>query len=323
MKTILKIFMTCFIVTSIQAGCSEVINSLIISPRIEETLSTPTPVIIGMARDNKGRPINKGRVSLYLDKRLLAIVETNEYGVWSYAIKKTHALCDGFHYLDASIKHKINNVVWTQPSLFYVQATHAPIENGCGTISTSNSVILYPFDMSHLNTAKPVIIGQLLDANYAPVAHETVTIKIDGSSVGCAQSDSNGVFYYSPGKKLTDGSHSVEAYCVDCQTTLASSFEIDTEKPYAPVILTPTANSLITDGIALVSGLSEPNAIITSFLDTDIYGKVSYADEYGNWSTQYAVEDGDHVVTARATDLAGNQSLVSTARFFKAKEIMS
>ena len=177
--------------------------------------------------------------------------------------------------------------------------------------------------MSHLNTAKPVIIGQLLDANYAPVAHETVTIKIDCSSVGCTQSDKNGVFYYGLVKKLTDGPHIVEAYCVDGQTTLTSSFEVDTDTPYAPVILMPTPNSLITDGIALVSGLAEPNAIITTFLDSDTYGKVSYADEYGNWSTQYEVEDGDHVVTARATDLAGNQSLVSIARLFRAKEIMS
>lgn len=315
--------MTCFVVTSIQAECSEVINSFIISPRLEETVATPTPVIIGMTKDNKGRAIKKGRVSLYLDKRLLAIVETNEYGLWSYALKKSHAVCDGFHYLDASIQQKINNVVWTQPSLFYVQSTHAPIENGCGTISTFNSAILYPFDMSHLNTTKPVIIGQLLDANYSPVAHETVTLKIDGSSVGCTQSDSNGVFYYGLGKKLPDGSHSIEAYCVDCQTTLTSSFEVNTEKPYAPVILTPTANSLITDRIALVSGLSEPYAIITSFLDADTYGKISYSDDSGNWSTQYEVEDGDHVVTARATDLAGNQSFVSIARLFKAKEIMS
>lgn len=323
MKTMLKIFMSCFIATNIQAGCADVINSFIISPRLEETVSTPTPVIIGMARDSKGRAINKGRVSLYLDKRLLAVVETNEYGVWSYAVTKNHALCDGFHCLDANIKQKINNAVWSQPSLFYVQATHAPIENGCGNVNTSNSVILYPFDMSYLNTTKPVIVGQLLDANYAPVSGETVTIKINGSSVGCAQSDNNGVFYYGLVKKLTDGSHTIEAYCVDCQATLSSSFEVYTETPYAPVILTPTSNSLITDGIAFVSGLAEPYAIITSFLDADTYGKISYADESGNWSTHYEVEDGDHVVTARSTDLAGNQSLVSIARLFRAQEIMS
>ena len=79
----------------------------------------------------------------------------------------------------------------------------------------------------------------------------------------------------------------------------------------------------MTNGISLVSGLSEPCATITTFLDADSYGQISYADESGSWSTQYEVEDGDHVVTARATDLAGNQSLVSIARLFRSKEIMS
>lgn len=321
MKALLKICMISVVAANLHAGCSELVSPFIISPRLEETVSTPTPIIIGMAIDNKGRLIKKGRVSVYLDKHLTAIIETNEYGIWSYALDKDHALCDGFHSIDASIKPKIGSLMWTQSSLFYVQATHIPAQDACATAYGPYSSIKYPFDGSYINNKKPVIVGQLLSADYAPIAHQAVIIKINGLPEVVTSSDKNGLFFYRP--DLSHGSYTVKAYCLSCDTEIIASFEIDVTAAYTPIITTPQEGSLITDGVVVVSGYSQPYATITTFLDADTFGKITHSNDQGYWSTKYSVEDGLHAVTARATDRAGNTSPISPAITFKAQERMS
>ncbi|MBS1986712.1 hypothetical protein JST99_02165 [Candidatus Dependentiae bacterium] len=321
MKVLLKICMASVIAANIEAACSELVSPFIISPKLEETVSTPTPIIIGMAIDNKGRPIKKGRVSVYVDKHLAAIIETNEYGVWSYAIDKDHALCDGFHSIDASIKPKIGSLMWTQSSLFYVQATHLPAQDLCATAYVPYSNIKYPFDGSYINNKKPVIVGQLLSADYTPIAHQAVIIKINELPEVVTTSDKNGLFFYRP--DLSHGLYTVRAYCLSCDTEIITSFEIDVTAPQQPTIITPQEGSLITDGVVIVSGYSQSYATITTFLDTDTFGKITHSNGQGYWSTKYSVEDGSHAVTARATDRAGNTSALSPAVTFRAQERMS
>ncbi|MCC7414803.1 MAG: hypothetical protein IT346_01800 [Epsilonproteobacteria bacterium] len=300
-------------------------NSLVVLPRLGSTIKTSTPIITGIMKNNKQKPIKNKPVTVYIDNRKVATVKTNQIGVWSYQLKEAQKLSSGAHSVLASVQTGLAAPDYARGTLFYVQSC-AEANNiyKSGTVDAANSAISYPFFESFVNDSTPTIIGSLLDTNFNAVSGETVILKIDGSIVAQISSDANGIFSFTPTTALQDGAHTLEAYCVETLASLESvMFTLDTQAPDAPSIITPLENAVITNGIALVSGSSEAYATIATFLDNNSYADVCYSDEFGDWSIEYEVADGNHSVIAQACDLAGNTSPVSQARVFSALEVIS
>jgi len=294
------------------------LNSLVTSPKLHDTIIVRGPIITGIVNDTGKKPVKHKPVAVYIDKRKVAVVPTNKYGVWSYTLNEAQYLQNSAHIVEACVMLTPRTVVWTQAATFYVNATRTASGHRSGNVSVANSAINFPSEGSYINTATPTIVGSLMDSNFNPVSGETVQVKISGVTVGTVTSDSNGVFSYQLTNALSEGGYTVGAHCVQSDVDLTiNNFTVDTIAPAVPVIVSPAQNATEINSTVTVSGTTEAYATVTTFMDEDTFGVICYADENGNWSNEYNdLANGSHAVTAQATDLANNTGSVSSARNF-------
>lgn len=140
------------------------------------------------------------------------------------------------------------------------------------------------------------------------------TLKVfDGTTqIGTATADSKGAWSFTTAA-LADGKHSLTAKATDAsgQTSAASSalgVTIDTKAPNAPV---EVGHSVVNGDQLLLKGTSEANSTIKVYDGTTMVG-TAQTDGSGNWSVQTSsLSGGAHVLTATATDAAGNTSAKS------------
>jgi large repetitive protein len=314
----IAILATSLLASTLNAITVDHYNSLVVAPALENTVVVRGPLFIGVVKDIAGKAIKKKRVAIWIDKRLVGVVQTNKYGVWSYRLGNAQALQDGTHLIQAYVQLDANRVIWMRASLFDVNASRMPEGHRSGNVNTTNSVINFPFDSSSINTSTPTLVGSLVDSNHYAVVGETVQIKINGVNIATVTSDSNGIFSYQVSSALDDGNYTIDAHCVQTNVNLATnSFTVDTAGPDAPIISTPLDGGTETTSTVIVSGTTEAHATITTYLDESFFGDVSYADESGNWSIEYVdLSNGSHTVAADTTDLAQNTSSVSDLTSF-------
>lgn len=314
-NVLLKVVAISLTASVMQANSLDCENSLIASPRFASTIEVRGPIIIGVVYGNNKKPARNRVVTVYIDKRKVGTVKTNKHGVWSYAINGAQLLQDRAHLAEAVVAFPSGSNAWTQAAMFYVQATRTPEATRSGNVSTAHSVINFPFGF--VNTPNPVVIGSLLSADLEPVADEVVNVEINGVTVGAVTSDSNGVFSFQVGTPLSEGNYTVGAHCVQSDVDLTTNdFIVDLTPPAAPVILDPQQDDVLATNSVIISGTTESLATVTTFVDGNTFGDISYADELGNWSIEYVLDNGAHSVTAQATDLANNTGVVSAATNF-------
>lgn len=293
-------------------------HSLIAAPNLADTIIVNGPLIIGIVNDVSGIGLKRKPVSLYIDRRKVATVPTNKYGVWSYMLNSGQALEDGPHLAQAYVSLGANNNIWTQASMFYVEAPCTLKQVRSGNVSAANSAINFPFDGAYINTSTPTIVGSLENASNNPVSGESVQVKINGVTVATVTSDSNGVFSYQLSNALSDGSYTVAAHCVQSNVDLTTnSFVVDTVAPAAPTITFPSEYYTDNSSTVIVTGTTEADATITVYMDDDTFGQICYADANGDWSIEYdGLANGSHTVSAQATDLAQNTGATSSVTNF-------
>lgn len=314
MKKLVLCSMVIVISHAVFARQLDVYNSAVVSPRLGSVISNTKPVLAGTVRDAAGKPLKNVQVTVSVDRRKVAVVPTNKYGVWSYQLNAHQTLTQGAHYVRAEVNLTDSNKQTTRSSLFIVQGTRAD-ENTfrSGNVDAANSAVSFPFDTAYINTQNPTVVGVLLNSSSNPVAGENVQIKIDGSTVTTVTSDSNGVFSYTLVSALTEASHTVGAHCVQSNVDLTTnSFVVDITPPAAPTISAPTPSQVLTNALVTVAGSTEANATIATFLDSSDYGDISYADGSGNWSIDYTLDNGSHSIAAQASDLANNTGDVTS-----------
>lgn len=311
-----QIIAVSLLVSTLQAVQLDSLNSLVASPRLNDVIIVSGPVVIGLINDTNGKPVKNKVVSLYIDKRKVGIVSTNKYGVWSYTMNANQQLQNGVHLAEACVTLASGNIVWTQATMFFVDASRRPSGQRSGTVNVDNSSINFPF--GYVNTSTPTIVGSLLDSGFNPVVGQTVKVKINGIIIATVTSDSNGVFSYQVTSTLADGDYTVGVHCVQSNVDLTTNdFIVDTVAPAAPVIVYPANGDTVTSSTVIISGTTEPFATITTFVDGDTFGDITYADPYGNWSIEYdGLSNGSHLVNAQATDLANNTGPVSATTTF-------
>lgn len=311
-----KIFVACCLIGSLQAVTLDPLHSLIFLPKPGSITPVSRPIIAGIMVDKNRKPLKNKQVTVYADGQIVGIAKTDKTGVWSYQLNASQKFKNGSHFAQASISLSNNNY-WAQATIFSVHRTRDDQSTyKSGNVSTTNSAIVFPFDSSYIDTATPTVVVNLLDSGFNAVSGETVTLKIDSSTIGSDSSDSNGMIALMT-TSIIDAAHTADAHCAESSVDLATiNFTIDTTAPAAPTIATPTQNQTVATSLVSVSGTTEANATITTFMDGDTYGDISYADESGNWSIDYTLSNAAHSVTAQVSDLANNASVMSAARDF-------
>ncbi|WP_247494843.1 Ig-like domain-containing protein [Bradyrhizobium sp. 164] len=146
----------------------------------------------------------------------------------------------------------------------------------------------------------------------AAAANSTVTVYDGSTKIGTTTASSTGSWDYIT-QVLSDAKHTLTATATNAsgQTSVASAavaVTVDTKAPAAPTIAKDTVNS---SNQTVVSGSAEANSTIKVYDGTTQVGTAT-TNSSGAWSvTTSALSAGSHVLTAKATDLAGNVSAAS------------
>lgn len=159
-------------------------------------------------------------------------------------------------------------------------------------------------------------------------AGTTITIFDNGTKIGTTTVDANGNWSFTPPNALSNGSHTLTSTATDAagHTSAPSAgitIVVDTVAPTAPVISSvtddvdpvtgPLANGGNTnDQRPLLTGTAEGNSTVTIYDNGIAIGTVTAAAN-GSWTFTPSVNlsEGSHVLTVRATDVAGNTSAAS------------
>src|SRR5690606_30012462 len=173
-------------------------------------------------------------------------------------------------------------------------------------------VINTPADGTITTNTKPYISG-------SAEASSTVTIFINGTSVGTVTATSGGDWGFNPSVGLMDGMYSITATATDAanNTSLSStaiSITIDTTAPTSPNITSPSAGTATSDVTPTIIGTAEPSSTVTVMRNGESLGTTT-AEGSGVWSFTSATEwsEGSYNLTAYATDVAGNTSVNSAS----------
>ncbi len=149
----------------------------------------------------------------------------------------------------------------------------------------------------------------------------TITVYVDGTSIGTTISSAGGAWSLAQPTALSDGAHSVRATATDNGVTSGfsstNSFTVDAAAPAAPVLLTPANGSTTNDNTPTITGTAEANATVTVSIDGAPAGTTAAAAG-GAWSFTPGtpLSTGAHTVSATATDQAGNTSPPSNTNSF-------
>lgn len=144
---------------------------------------------------------------------------------------------------------------------------------------------------------------------------ELVLTDADGEVVltTTVEADEAGVYTWDLGEALPEGEYTVTATVTEdgVEVSDSATFTITAEDvtPPAVAITEPADGSTTRDRLPVIRGTAEPGAKVVVTIDGEVVGEVT-AGEDGTWELGLttALEDGEHEVTATATDAAGNSA---------------
>ncbi|MBJ7353725.1 MAG: hypothetical protein JHC98_02785 [Thermoleophilaceae bacterium] len=144
--------------------------------------------------------------------------------------------------------------------------------------------------------------------------NSTVTVNDGPTLLGTTTADGSGNWSLSPDPTFSEGVHPLTAWATDEAGNTSSASDvrvitIDNTAPLQPEIDSPVTGDQLADDTPTVTGTAEPNA------DVDVYDGPTLicsttADALGDWSCTPTtpLSEGDHALTAKATDPSGNES---------------
>ncbi|HEY2452837.1 MAG TPA: Ig-like domain-containing protein [Scandinavium sp.] len=162
-------------------------------------------------------------------------------------------------------------------------------------------------------------------------AGSVVTIYDNGQKLGETTADEDGNWSFTPETDLSEGEHNLTATATDAVGNTSAPSEtwiveiLDTTAPDAPVIggvfddvgvkTGDLANGDTTDDTRpTLNGTAEAGSVVAIYDNGQKIGETT-ADKDGNWSftPDTDLSEGEHSLTATATDAAGNTSAPSDA----------
>ncbi|MDR6774964.1 Ig-like domain-containing protein [Azospirillum sp. BE72] len=265
--------------------------------------NSTTPVLTGTAEAGSV-------VMLYDGANLLNTTTSDGAGAWTMS---SASLSVGTHSLTVISRDVAGNTgAASSPLVVTIDLTSTtPTGLALGTGSDSGSSA----SDRVTKVATPTVLG-VAEANSVVTLHDGVS----GQGIGTATADGTGVWSIDVASTLSGGTHSLTATAVDVAgNTSAAGVLVVTIDTTAAVPTTPvlTAGSdlgrsnsdrLTSDRTPTVSGSAEANSVITLY-DGSVFVGLGTAGGDGLWSvTAGALTEGEHTLTVRATDVAGNTS---------------
>lgn len=263
-------------VCDVNTTCSAVAVS-ITAPDEGEVLTTPTPTISGTATPGQ-------TVTVSIDGVVVGTVTAGADGSWSLPL--TTPLSDGAHTATATVSTAAGDA--TDSTAFVVDAT-------------TNVAITTPTDGGTTTDATPDLRG-----TGEPGA--TIVVTLDGVEIGTVTVEADGTWVLLLDEPLRNGEHTVSVTATDASGNTATDEVTFTVNANTDIAITEPANESVTnDNTPTIRGTAVPGATIVITIDGEEVGTVT-ADEEGNWELPVttALDDGEHVVIATATDPAGN-----------------
>nr|WP_254623535.1 Ig-like domain-containing protein [Myxococcus sp. CA033] len=224
-------------------------------------------------------------VVVRVDGATVGTVTVPANGIWSVPVATP--LADGPHSVTATATDALNHTA-TDTNAFTVDAT-----TNVSITTPAEGAVLDDGAVTYSGTAEP---------------GATVTVVVDGNTVGTTTAAANGTWSVPGNSSLGDGPHSVTATAEDASGNTATdtnTFTVDASTNVS--ITTPADGSTISDPMVTYSGTAEPGATVTVEVDGTVVGTTTAAAN-GSWSVpgNSSLGEGPHTVTATAEDANGN-----------------
>ncbi|MBN2370855.1 MAG: Ig-like domain-containing protein, partial [Vicinamibacteria bacterium] len=162
--------------------------------------------------------------------------------------------------------------------------------------------------------ARPTITVVVSDGLAGPDISRA-EMRLDGLPVSVIRSGAQ--FSHTPGYDLSEGQHAVTAFAHDRagnRGDLSASFRVDTQAPSSAIVTAPASDQVLIGVVSLSGSASDADsgvARLNFLLDGKWIADASSAGGFSTtWSTSRASE-GEHFITARAVDVAGNSGTES------------
>lgn len=254
-------------------------------------------------------------VQIYDGGTLLGSTAVNPDGSWNFT---TPVLSNGAHSLTAFVTDAAGNRSEASSAIdFTVEAPLPPATSELQVTDDSGNTLVTLTDGASTRDNTPVLSGIAAPASI-------VTLFDGTTELGSVTAGADGQWVYQVGA-LDDGPHSFYASINnngEVSQTPAIAITIDTAAPVAPDSLqlvndqgetaVPVGAGAVTnDTTPVLSGRAEPGSIITVRDGDTVLGSATVNAD-GSWSfTTPVLTEGDHSLTATATDAAGNSGPAS------------
>ncbi|EBS1486362.1 Ig-like domain repeat protein [Salmonella enterica subsp. enterica serovar Manhattan] len=260
---------------------------------------TLTPSIVGTAEEN-------AKVDIYVDNKLVASVDVDKDGNWSYEFKDNE-LSEGENSIKVVAVDKAGNKNETTDSI--ITDTIAPEKPTIELDDSSDSGIK---NDNITNSTLPTFIGVAEPGS-------TVSIYLGLKHLGEVIVAKDGTWSYTLTTPLKDGEYNITATATDIaghtSATANLPFTIDTRISYFSAEIETTNDSgIVGDNVTnntrpTFTGKTEPNAII-SVINSETGEEVIFkANDKGEWTFNFTSDsvEGVNNLTFTVEDVAGNK----------------
>ncbi|AXZ38835.1 Ig-like domain repeat protein [Salmonella enterica subsp. enterica serovar Senftenberg] len=260
---------------------------------------TLTPSIVGTAEEN-------AKVDIYVDNKLVASVDVDKDGNWSYEFKDNE-LSEGENSIKVVAVDKAGNKNETTDSI--ITDTIPPEKPTIELDDSSDSGIK---NDNITNSTLPTFIGVAEPGS-------TVSIYLGLKHLGEVIVAKDGTWSYTLTTPLKDGEYNITATATDIaghtSATANLPFTIDTRISYFSAEIETTDDSgIVGDNVTnntrpTFTGKTEPNAII-SVINSETGEEVVFkANDQGEWTFNFTSDsvEGINNLTFTVEDVAGNK----------------
>ncbi|EAZ1841045.1 BapA prefix-like domain-containing protein [Salmonella enterica] len=294
---------------------------------VADNTAPVTGIVPNGGSTNETRPTLSGTgeagttISIYNGSALVGTAQVQANGSWSFT--PSTSLGAGVWNLTATATDAAGNTSAASEIRSFTIDTTAPATPVIDTVYDGTGPITGNLSSGQItDEARPVISGTR-EANTA------IRLYDNGTLLAEIPADNSSSWRYTPDASLATGNHVITVIAVDAAGNASPvsdsvNFVVDTTPPLTPIITSVSDNQVpglgtiangqnTNDPTPTFSGTAEAGATITLYENGTVIGTTT-AQPDGAWSVSTStLASGTHVITAVATDAAGNSSPNSTA----------
>ncbi|WEJ82968.1 BapA/Bap/LapF family large adhesin [Kluyvera intermedia] len=280
-----------------------------------EATNDTQPTISGTAEENSS-------VILFDNGKWIATIPVDSSGAWTYT--PTADLTQGSHSFTTIVEDAAGNQSTESPPYVIIVDSIAP--DAVTGLLVNDNVDAYTGNLANnglTNDAKPTFSGHA-EANAVVTIYDELNNKI-----GETQADGNGLWSLEPDNDLGNKQYTFTVVVTDAAgnesiNNPTFTLTVDTIDPPQAGPISATDNvdpqsgpfnpeGFTNDTTPTFSGVADPGTTVTIYDGVKVLGTTTAAIPGGGWSftPTTPLDEGQHTITATATDAAGNEGLAS------------